>query len=99
MCAGAFPGDFFRDLENCEENDGESDSGNGCNFFGEEIDDAQRHQSESDEGETNGNLSFPYLNIQRHTKFPLAGLFISKHQHREAFHGEAPHHAKSVSLA
>ena len=37
--------------------------------------------------------------IQRHAEFALARLLVAQHQHRQALHGEAPHHAERVGLA
>ena len=37
--------------------------------------------------------------VQGHAKFALPGLLVAKHQHGQALHGEAPHHAEGVGLA
>src|SRR6266536_1751962 len=45
----ALAGHFFRDLEDREEDDGESNAGDRCDLFGKEIDSAERDQREGNQ--------------------------------------------------
>src|SRR2546428_13269986 len=63
------------------------------------MDDAQSEELERDEAQAQGNFQIAELQVQGHPEFPFSGLLVAEHQHRQALHGEAPHHAESVSLA
>src|SRR5713226_5770675 len=84
VLGGMLSSDFFGNLKNCEKDNGESNSGDRRNLFGEKIDDAQRGQGDRDEGEAKGDLDLTDMEVQRHPVFPLAWLLMAEHEDREA---------------
>ena len=91
-------GDLFGNFEHGKEHEGESDAGNGRDFFGKEVDQAQRKQRERDHGQAEGNFSVADHEIQGNAIFAFTRLFVAKHENGQAFHGEAPHHAEGVGF-
>ncbi len=68
------------------------------NLLREEIDNAESKERKRNEPQAHRDFEVPECQIQWHAKFALTGLLVTKHQHRQAFHCEAPHHAESVSF-
>src|SRR5215472_1069350 len=96
---GFFLCNLFRYLEDHKEDHGKSHTGNSSHLFCKQVDEAQGKQSEGNERYTHRNFCVSELEIERHPKFPLARLLVAQHQHCQAFHGEAPHHAECISFA
>src|SRR5690242_8099556 len=99
MGRGASACDRFGYFKNCEEDDRESDSGDRCNLFGEEVDSTESDQRERYQGEPNGYFGITNSEIQRYAILAFARLFVTKHEHGQALHRETPHHTECVRFA
>src|ERR1035438_6182123 len=89
----------FGALEDDEEGDGESDSGDGGHLLGEQVDDGEREQREGNEDQPNRQLEFADHEIERRLALAIFGGFVAQHKNREGLHREAPHHTEGVGFA
>ena len=90
--------DLFGNGENHEQRNGEANTVNGGDLFGEQVRDGHQKEDERGGGQADRNLEVPDAQIARHLVFLVVPL-VAQHQHTERFQEKAPHHAERVSLA
>src|SRR5438876_4337731 len=78
----------------------EQDAGNRRRLLRKEIDRRGREQRQRDQSEANREFRAGESDVERHPprSWKLRS-FVTEHQHRQRFEGEAPHDAERVRLA
>src|SRR5580704_11899706 len=84
--------------ENDKEQNGKGSARHGGHRLGEKIDNSDEKQRQRDQAESYRNLHTPNIEIKWHLEFAHPRPGVSKHEHRQAVHREAPDDAEGVEV-
>jgi hypothetical protein len=75
-----------------------SAASHGGHGFGKEIDDGNEKKNQRDQAEADRDLHSPNIEIKGHLELAHSGPRVSKHEHGQAVHREAPDDPESVEV-
>src|SRR5439155_14912355 len=89
----------FRNLKDRIKRNREAHPGDGGHLLGHHVDAGQCEQDHSDQPQSHRYLPARDVEVERDFPFASFRLLITKHQHRQSFHGKAPYDAEGIRFA
>jgi len=96
LATGRLLVEMFRDGEHTEQECAERDSRDGCQLFGEQVDDGGSKQQERNQSQANRDLGLANVEIAGHFPLPVLRFGKAQHENGQRLEGKTPDHAEGV---